>query len=264
MHPAEDAEAVTIAPVGMRCARITARPRIKEDDMQDEDLSQPVKAWGPVPPHKFRTTRMTAPSSRPVVRRDRAMDELAQESGAGPIDVVEPARGWRSLFGTVGGLALLWVGLAGPDPASWVVAGPVIAVATALTFAFPPARRLRFAPIGAIRFLAWFAVASLRGAVDVAGRALAWRMPLAPGLRSYETDLPPGASRLVFVNAITLLPGTLSAGISGTRIEVHMLDTRVDLAAELAPLEARVRGLFALPAPGAIPARTSPNTEIGK
>lgn len=230
--------------------------------MQDQDRSRPVKAAVPMPTDTFRTTPTTVEASQLVPLRRRTRCEPGQDSGAEPSD--ETARGWRSLFGTVGGLALLWVGLAGPDPASWVIGGPVIAAATALSFAFPPARRVRLAPLGAIRFIGWFAVASLRGAIDVAGRALAWRMPLAPGIRSFETDLPPGAPRLVFVNAITLLPGTLSAGISGTRVEVHMLDTRVDLAAELAPLEARVRALFAVPATHrATPVPNSRNMEIG-
>ena len=233
--------------------------------MQDQDRSRPVKAWLPMPPDTFRTTRTTVEPSRLVPLRDREIGASKDANGAGPIDEAENARGWRSLFGTVGVFSLLWVGLAGPDPASWVIGAPVIAAATALSFAFPPARRVRVAPLGAIRFIGWFAVASLRGAIDVAGRALAWRMPLAPGLRSYETDLPPGAPRLVFVNAITLLPGTLSAGINGTRVEVHMLDTRVDLAAELAPLETRVRALFALPAvSGPAPVPTSRNMEIRK
>ncbi|SIO54722.1 multicomponent Na+:H+ antiporter subunit E [Rhodovulum sp. ES.010] len=157
------------------------------------------------------------------------------------------SRGWRKLFLTAGTLALIWGMLTGSDLASWVFGGPAVATATALAMSFPAAPAWRLSIKGALDFVVWFAVASARGSVDVAGRALAWRMPLAPGFRSYETDLPPGAARLVFVNAITLLPGTLSAEIVDDRIEVHMLDKHSDLEAELAPLEARVRALFALP-----------------
>lgn len=162
-------------------------------------------------------------------------------------------RGWRGLALTGGALALLWGGLTGWDPAGWVFGLPAVAAATALAFRFPPGPAWRLSLPGALRFAGWFALASVRGSLDVAARALAWRMPLAPGFRSYRTDLPPGPARLVFVNAITLLPGTLSAEIAGPRVEVHMLDTGLDLDAELAPLEARVRDLFALPAS---PART--------
>lgn len=215
--------------------------------MQDQDRSRPAKAWLPMPPDTIRTMRTTVALTRPEPLRERAGDDLRNSSSDDPVAQAEDARGWRSLFGTVGVLALLWTGLAGPDPASWVIGAPVVALATALRFAFPPAGRVRLSPLGAIRFIGWFAVASFRGATDVAARALAWRVQLAPGIRGYHTDLPAGAPRLVFVNAITLLPGTLSAEINGGRVDVHMLDTRVDLASELAPLEARVRALFGLP-----------------
>ena len=228
--------------------------------MQKQDRLQPAKAWLPVQPD-IRTTRTPADPS-PLLHLS---DPAGNAPDHGRIEETDNARGWRSLFVTVGGLALLWVGLAGPDPASWVIGAPVIAAATALSFAFPPTRRVRVAPLGAIRFIGWFAVASLRGAIDVAGRALAWRMPLVPGVRSYDTDLPSGAPRLVFVNAITLLPGTLSAEITDARVDVHMLDTRVDLAAELAPLEARVRALFTLPAASSkTPFKNSLDMEIRK
>lgn len=156
-------------------------------------------------------------------------------------------RGWRSLLVTCGALGLVWGGLTGWDAASWVFGLPVVAMATALVFAFPAAPAWRLSIRGALRFAAWFAVASARGSLDVAARAVAWRMPLSPGFRSYRTGLPPGPARIVFANAITLLPGTLSADLKGDRLDVHMLDARCDLDAELAPLEARVRGLFALP-----------------
>jgi len=198
-----------------------------------------------MPPDKTLTTRTTIALTLPEPLRERGSDDVRYSSHGAPAG---DARGWRSLFGTVGFLALLWTGLAGPDPASWVIGAPVIALATALRFAFPPAGRVRVSPFGALRFVGWFAVASFRGATDVAGRALAWHVALEPGIRSYHTDLPAGAPRLVFINAITLLPGTLSAEINGGRIDVHMLDTRTDLAAELAPLEARIRALFGLPA----------------
>ena len=100
-----------------------------------------------------------------------------------------------------------------------------------------------------MRFVGWFALQSVRGAVDVARRALAWRLPLSPGCRAYRTALPEGAPRLLFANAITLLPGTLTAGIEGDRLVIHMLDTGADLDGELAALERRVAALFALSLP---------------
>lgn len=165
----------------------------------------------------------------------------------GPTCPTEGRRGWRTLAMACGALAIVWGGLTGWDAASWVFGIPVIAMATALVLAFPAAPAWQLSFTGALRFAVWFAAASARGSLDVAGRAIAWRMPLSPGFRSYRTSLPPGPARIVFANAITLLPGTLSADLEGDRIDVHMLDMRSDLDAELGPLEARVRALFALP-----------------
>lgn len=163
-----------------------------------------------------------------------------------------PRRGWRRLAVTGAALAAVWGGLTGWDPTSWVFGVPVVAAATAFAFHFAPAPAWRLSLPGGLRFAVWFAVASVRSGLDVAGRALGWHLALRPGFRSYCTSLPPGPARICLANTISLLPGTLSAEIAGDRIEVHMLDTGVDLTADLADLEARIRALFALPAPGAM------------
>lgn len=88
---------------------------------------------------------------------------------------------------------------------------------------------------------------SVRGAIDVAGRAFAPDMGLRPCFRPYPLTLPQGAPRVMFMNTITLLPGTLSAEIQGDTLIVHMLDARTALEPELADLESRIRAVFALP-----------------
>lgn len=149
-------------------------------------------------------------------------------------------------------LAGLWAVLTGGDPGAWVFGVPAVSAGLALILVQSPAPGWRLSPVGAVRFSAWFAVQSVRGAVDVARRALAWRLPLAPGCRPFRTALPDGAPRILFANAITLLPGTLTAEFEGDLLVVHMLDTGADLTAELGALERRVARLFALPdGPGA-------------
>ncbi len=183
--------------------------------------------------------------------------------------------------------AAIWAAMTGPgywsDPAGWIIGAAAVAVVAALAGIAsgpvsgpvsgatsgatsgtdpnsgraapgpaPAAPRRRLSLTGALRLSGWFAVQALRGAVDVAGRALAPGLPVAPGWTRYPLRLPPGAPRLVMANAITLLPGTLTAeliegGPESDHLIVHLLDARVDPAPDLAALEARVRGLFALP-----------------
>jgi multicomponent Na+:H+ antiporter subunit E len=53
----------------------------------------------------------------------------------------------------------------------------------------------------------------------------------------------PSARRL-FVNSLSLLPGTLAADIDGECLRIHALDRGVDLNGELVRLERMVSAIF--------------------
>ncbi|NYS25652.1 Na+/H+ antiporter subunit E [Rhodobacteraceae bacterium 2376] len=163
----------------------------------------------------------------------------------------------RRLVWTVAVLTLLWGGLTGWDPEGWFMGVPAVLAGAALAMMLPWPAYWRLSPLGALRFAGWFAVQSVRGAVDVSRRALSPDMRLRPGFRHYPLQLSPGAARTVFINTITLMPGTLSAQIDPAdgdhpddRLLVHMLDTEADLTGALQVHEARIRAAFALPPQG--------------
>jgi multicomponent Na+:H+ antiporter subunit E len=145
-------------------------------------------------------------------------------------------------------LAVLWASLTPGDLASWWLGVPAVLGGAAVPLLLPARnhRRLRLSPVGTLTFAFYFLVQSVRGAADVAWRACLPQMPIDPGFRAYTMALPEGAAQFVMANAITLLPGTLSAEVNGQTIIVHMLDQTADLTAELGELEARVAGLFGL------------------
>ncbi|SCY65742.1 Na+/H+ antiporter subunit E [Paracoccus tibetensis] len=145
-------------------------------------------------------------------------------------------------------LAVIWGVLADWRLESWLFGGPAVLLALWLLTLLPPARRWTMAPLAALRFAGWFAVQAVRGAVDVSLRAVSPRMPLNPGFRSWRTTLPEGTPRIMLANAVSLLPGTLSAEIEGQRLVIHLLDCHTDLAAEIGRLEARIAAVFNLPA----------------
>ena len=144
-------------------------------------------------------------------------------------------------------LSAIWGVLTGWRADSLIFGIPAVLLGAAIPFLFPKPPHWRLSLRGALVFGLWFAVQSVRGAVDVALRAFAPDMGLRPCFRACPLTLPPGAPRVMFVNTITLLPGTLSAEIMGDTLIVHMLDARADLDLSLADLEARIRALFALP-----------------
>jgi multicomponent Na+:H+ antiporter subunit E len=133
-----------------------------------------------------------------------------------------------------------WVALAGAAPADLAVGVPAAAGAVWLSLRLVPRvrRPLRFGALA--RFLLRLALQALVAGFDVARRAFAPRLPLAPGLVAYQTSLPPGLAREAFRAAMSLQPGTLpvSAGRDGP-ILFHCLDATQPVAAQLAAEEAR-------------------------
>ncbi len=153
---------------------------------------------------------------------------------------------WRQFLAKFIFLALLWAVLTDFRLDALIFGIPAVLLGAGLVFILPARPGWWLSLRGFVEFALWFAGQSIRGAVDVAWRAFTPTMPLDPGFRSFASALPDGAPRILFLNAITLLPGTLSAELSGDEVVVHMLDTSADLDADLRRLERRVSALFGL------------------
>lgn len=142
--------------------------------------------------------------------------------------------------------AVLWWLLNGGDPRSWVVGGPVVLAATALSLRLRPEQSWRWRLAG-VPPMAWcFLRESVLGGFDVACRALARSLPLNPGLLRFNTHLPAGSARLFFAGLINLLPGTLVLGIEEDELQVHALDAGPGVEVKLRELEERVAALFGI------------------
>ncbi|WP_052464363.1 Na+/H+ antiporter subunit E [Geoalkalibacter subterraneus] len=137
---------------------------------------------------------------------------------------------------------LLWEIIAGWSSGSWGMGSVAVLIATAVALCLRSreAGPLRWS--GAIRFLPYFFLQSVRGGVDVARRAFSPGMQLEPLLVEHPLSLPPGAARLFLVNVVSLLPGTLGADVRKDCLVVHALDR--SLAGELVNLEQKVARLF--------------------
>ena len=87
----------------------------------------------------------------------------------------------------------------------------------------------------------------------MAWRAFHPRMPITPELIDYPLRLPPGLQRVILVNTVSLLPGTLSAELDGQVLKVHVLDGLGDFMSELEVLEqsvARISGMSLMTSQG--------------
>lgn len=129
-------------------------------------------------------------------------------------------------------LALIWWLLAGAGPL-WVAAGIVgtLAALAAWRVAAPgPTVALRWERLP--RFFAWFVAQSVRGGLDVARRAIARDMRLAPGLVEVDLGERAAGAQVLIALVVSLLPGTLAVRLEGRRLRLHALDTRLPIDAE--------------------------------
>jgi multicomponent Na+:H+ antiporter subunit E len=145
--------------------------------------------------------------------------------------------------------ALVWLGLNGADGSSWIVGGPVVIAAAWTSVKLLPTVRWHWSVGGALAFAGWFLRESLRGGWDVACRALSPKLALSPTILCVPFHLPPGAARLFFCGAISLLPGTAVVAITEKSLCVHALDYSPRVEAELRELESRVAALFGVALP---------------
>jgi multicomponent Na+:H+ antiporter subunit E len=141
-------------------------------------------------------------------------------------------------------LALLWWALSGADFSSPLLVAIAIAGATAASIALvPPLARWRLVPL--LRFATFFVRQSLLGGLDVARRAMHLRRPpLAPRLVERDLELDSDGARVFFAGCASLLPGTLTAELRGSRVTVHVLDVRLPWERTLDALEERIALLF--------------------
>lgn len=145
--------------------------------------------------------------------------------------------------------ALTWWLITEGTAASWMIGAPAVVLATLISARLLPPQRLTAS--GLLRFSGFFFLHSLLGAVDVARRAFQPSRPLDPAVIDYPLQLAPGLARVWLVNAVSLLPGTLSADLDDDCLRVHVLDAGQDTREELAVLERHIAALFGqhLPTP---------------
>ena len=149
---------------------------------------------------------------------------------------------WSTVVSRALLFSLLWWALTDGTAGSWWIGAPAVAGAVIISVTLVPPLGLVWREVmGFVPFFLWH---SLKGGVDVAWRAFHPRLPITPELIEYPLRLPPGLPRVILVNTVSLLPGTLSAELGGQVLKVHVLDSLGDFLAELEALEQRVGCMF--------------------
>jgi multicomponent Na+:H+ antiporter subunit E len=141
-------------------------------------------------------------------------------------------------FARAAGFLVLWLVLAGADPADLPAAAVAVVAATWTSLRLLPPGSWRLSPSALAKLTLRFAYQSVAAGVDVARRALDPRLPLRPGFVRYPVRFPPGPARNTFTTLTSLLPGTVPAGAEREHIIYHCLDVDQSVMSQLATEEA--------------------------
>jgi len=143
-------------------------------------------------------------------------------------------------------LAGLWWLIVQGRTDAWLVGLPAVALATLASIHLGSQPLPRLSLTGLLVFVALFLSESVNGGIDVARRTLGPGLSIKPGFRSYRLHISHPAARVLLINCIGLLPGTLAADLDGDHAELHLLDTGVNPDPQLLQLEQAVASLFGL------------------
>ena len=149
-----------------------------------------------------------------------------------------------SIFLRALGFVALWWILAEGRVDGWLLGGVAVVAATWTSITLSPPGKLRLRLAGLIGFLRFFLWNSLRGGMQVAGMALRGRTALRPGIIELRVTLPPGGTRILLVNVLGLMPGTLGVDLDDANLRLHVLDDSQPVVAEARALEATIAALF--------------------
>jgi multicomponent Na+:H+ antiporter subunit E len=142
-----------------------------------------------------------------------------------------------------------WWMLQTPREPAWVAGGVGVATGLVLHLALGGRSGARISPRGLAAFVPFFLLQSFRGGIDVARRAFSPSLPLSPAFLHYPIRLQEETARVLFINTISLLPGTFSADLQGRALTVHLLSADQEAHSRLAGLEERVARIFSLTLP---------------
>lgn len=142
-------------------------------------------------------------------------------------------------------IAIWWILTQGRTN-SWGVG--LISISTGLLVSLvllPPGLfRLSFA--GLLIFLIYFLGQSLKSGIQVALMAVRLDPGLHPNILIISLCLPEGLGRVILVNTLNLLPGTLSVNLTTNSLYLHVLDERQPIEAQVRDIEKQIAHMLCM------------------
>lgn len=140
-----------------------------------------------------------------------------------------------------------WLALTGGALDALYYGAPAVLLATWISLALYPAMQPRVRLWRAALYVPHLLLRGFLGGLDVARRVLDPRLPIRPGWRRVPLLTNIAEVNAVLGGVVSVLPGSLAAGVRSGALEVHMLDTEdFDMRSPEAE-ERRVLRLFGVP-----------------
>ncbi len=150
----------------------------------------------------------------------------------------------RSLWWRLALFACLWWILAEGSNDGWLPGSVAVLAATWASVRLGPLVPISISPTGLAIFLRFFLWNSIRGGIQVADMALRGPTALRPALIELSVNLPPGGERVLLVNTLSLMPGSVGVDLQGATLQLHVLDAGLPVVTDVQALEAAIGRLF--------------------
>jgi multicomponent Na+:H+ antiporter subunit E len=159
-----------------------------------------------------------------------------------------PRRLKAGLFRAVLLFAIWWI-LAGGRSGSILFGVVIVAIASAVSVRVLPPGAHRISLPASVFLFAYFLVKSVYAGAQVAWMAMKPRLELRPAMLDITLRLPDEAQRTFLAGMLNLMPGTLSAGLDGDRLILHVLNGRFPVEPEVRSAEEKVARMFGVALP---------------
>jgi multicomponent Na+:H+ antiporter subunit E len=144
-------------------------------------------------------------------------------------------------------LASLWWLIVQGRADAWLIGLPAVALASWASIRLGGNELPGLSLGGLVTFITLFLRESVRGGIDVARRTLGPGLRIEPGFHRYRLHISHPAARVLLINSIGLLPGTLAADLDSDHAELHLLDASINPDPQLLQIEQAVARLFNVP-----------------
>jgi multicomponent Na+:H+ antiporter subunit E len=138
----------------------------------------------------------------------------------------------------------IWFVIAQGQADSWLIGVPAVILAAMASVSLSGHALPRLSVRGLFRFIIMFLRESISGGIDVTRRTLSPALHIQPGFIRYPFVLEVPLQRVLFVNCVSLLPGTLASRLDQDTVELHLLDTDQDPLPQLRSIERAIAGIF--------------------